>query len=93
MNLLQTAKATERTAAAKRTLDVDDLPVGVVHDGHVKRTGRTAVLTQAAVGIFSGKVDLLSKGVLDLVLVGCFPAREKFKQLNLLMDQNLVNLR
>ena len=51
MNLLQTAKATERTAAAKRTLDVDDLPVGVVHDGHVKRTGRTAVLTQAAVGI------------------------------------------
>lgn len=46
-----------------------DLSISVIFDLHVKATQRTAAVTRAAVIFLFGRVDLLAKAVLDLILV------------------------
>ena len=52
-DLLETTEATPGTAASERAFDVDDLPLGVVKNSHVKRTRWSTVLPQTTVGIYS----------------------------------------
>jgi len=73
--VLQTAETTPARTAV-RTLKVDHLPLGVVCDGHVEGADWTTILPNAAVGHFTGKVDILSQGVSDTVLVLGLPASD-----------------
>ena len=64
----------------------------VVLDRHPEGTNGPAAVPRAAVGVLLGGVDLLSHGVLQLVLVLGLAAEERLHDLHLLLHDDLVHL-
>ena len=77
--------------ASERSVEVDDLHVGVVSDVHLKRSKWSTTLSGQTVSVLLGIVDLLTHGVEHLVLVGSLKPSHRLQDLNLLLDQELVD--
>ena len=58
LQLLQTAGETTGVAA-ERSVEVENLPLRIVQDDHVERSGRAADVSGAAVSVLLGFVDVL----------------------------------
>ena len=91
LHLLETAGETA-SLAPERSDQMYDLLARVVHNVHLERSARAAAHPSAAVGVLLGGVDLLSHGVLQLVLVLGLAAEERLHDLHLLLHNDLVHL-
>lgn len=89
----QSLQAAEATAifTAKPPVEVNDFVAGIVQNLNVERTRGPAAVARAAVGIFLCTIHLLSKAILDDVLVLRLTAQENLQQFLLLVYQQLVD--
>ena len=97
VELLQAAVDWNAGAALEGALDVDERRGGVVEDVHLEGPHLLEALALQALGLLRGVEDVLLthawEGTEDIVLVLPFKSREYLQHLNLLLNEEVAELR